>query len=367
MNPLEPKLNERLKDVPDYVPGAGVAQIAMRYGMEPYEIVKCASNENPLGTSPLAKQALADAVSSVHVYPEGQSEPLVKGVCAKHGIKPSQVIFGNGSDEILEFIMGLFVQSGDEVIMPYPTFQMYPLLCRITRATMVKVPLKDDYSVNLEAMVESIGPKTRVVIVCNPNNPTGGYIDQQGIRKFLSCVPEDVIVILDEAYAEYVDGYNEAFVPEMLKAYSNVIFCRTFSKIYGLAGLRLGYGVANEWLVRNMQKIRPPFNANLLAQIAACAALKDEEFLTRSFETNMAGRKFLYEELDKLGVFYIPTQSNFICVKVPQPQKAYEAFIRGGIIVRALHSFGMDDFVRFTIGLEAENKKFIAVVKQLKG
>ncbi len=352
-----------LERIPDYVPGEPIESVAARYGLAPSRVRKHASNESVLGPSPRVLQAVRRALPRIHLYPESHNRTLAARLGAFHGVRENQVVFGNGSDELLDFAMRLFTERDCQVLVPYPTFQMYSLLCKAHRVREQRVPLRG-WKIDLDDLLARITADTRLIFLCNPNNPTGDYIAQRRVAEFLSRVPPRVCVVLDEAYADYAQGHDPRAVSALLRRHPATVFTYTFSKLHGMAGLRLGYGLAAPEAARAMQKIRPPFNANLLAQTAASAAMEDGEFQRKAVAAVLRGRQYLYRALDGLGCPYIRTEANFICVRCGQAAQADEAFAREGLIIRPLASFGMPEHIRYTIGLPHHNRRFIQILEK---
>lgn len=343
-----------------YVPGKPIEEVKRELGLE--EVIKLASNENPLGPSPQAIDQMKEAITRVNIYPDGNVYNLKKSLSTKLGVSTDQLIFGNGSDELLVLLAQAFITGQDEVVMAETTFSEYEFATNIMGGKIIKVPLKD-YAHDLEAMAQAVSAKTKIVFICNPNNPTGTMVGRKEVEKFLEEVPSDVLVVLDEAYYEYVDDNSYPESIDYLEKYNNLIILRTFSKIYALGGLRIGYGIANQELIGYLNRVRQPFNVNSIAQVAALASLADQEHVEKSLEYNRQGKEYLYQQFDNLGLEYIPTQANFIAVDVAcDNDKLFQEMLKKGIIIRSLSSFGYKTKIRVTIGLPEENKKFIKVL-----
>lgn len=327
--------------------------------------IKLASNENPLGASPLALEAIRDSLSHVHLYPDALAGTLREKLAAKLGVGPDQIIVGNGSDEVILFIAGAVTESGTNGVTSRATFSEYTFAVTLFGGSMKYVPLADG-RFDLAALRDQIDSNTRVVFLCNPNNPTGTYFTEDELGSFLAAVPSDVLVVLDEAYREYVRARDYPDTVQLIKRYPNLIVLRTFSKIYGLAGLRVGYGIGSEAVISALRKTKEPFNVNLLAQAAALAALEDTAFLARSVEVNEEGKAYLYRAFDELGLQYYRTEANFVCVKLGiDANRAFERIMELGVTIRPLGSFGLHDTIRVTVGTEDQNRTFVSCLTRL--
>ncbi len=358
------KFRECILDIKPYVPGKPIEAVQREFGLK--DVIKLASNENPIGPSPKAIEAMQESAAKMFLYPDGYCTEIRTALANHLGVKENELIFGNGSDEIIKLLGETFVEPGDEVIVADPSFSEYDFMCMLMGGTLKKVPLTN-FTHDLEKMAEAITEKTKIIFICNPNNPTGTIVTKDEVDKFLERVPESVVVAFDEAYYEYVDDKDYpqtiSYVKQGMK---NIIVLRTFSKIHGLAGLRIGYGIANPDMIQLIERTREPFNVNLMAQKAALASLSDKEHLQRSNEVNTSGKKFLYEAFEDMGLEYIPTHSNFIMVKVGKHSR--EVFVelqKKGVIIRTGDIFGLDDYIRVTIGTEEENKRFIKALKEV--
>lgn len=326
--------------------------------------IKLASNENPLGPSPLATAAIREYLGSAQLYPDGSATKVREALAHHYGIAAAQVIVGNGSDEVLTLATSTFINPGEEVIIADHTFSEYAYSSRLFDAT-VKIVALDRGCFDLNAIAAAITPKTRMIFLCSPNNPTGTTIPASELRAFLDSLSDGILVVLDQAYSEYA---TEADFPDpvaLIAKYPRLLVARTFSKIYGLAGLRVGYGLANEALVAAMQKARSAFSVNALAQIGAVAALEDKEFVAQSKNMNREGKVYLESALDAMGIAYYPTQANFICIETRRDAQAmYKAILDGGVTIRALTSFGLPSCIRLTIGTREQNDLFLTAFKQ---
>lgn len=347
------KIKNNIAEIKPYIPGK------LKEGA-----IKLASNENPLGASPLAQEALKKAIESVAIYPDGGCVELKERLAQKYLLNPDNFIVGNGSDEIFIFIAAALLGPGDEMLTSECTFSEYEFAARLFGATPVYVPMVAD-RVDLAAIVQALTSKTKVIFLCNPNNPTGTFFTVKEFEEFMTKVPADVLVVLDEAYYEYVmtDEFPDALT--LLPKYKNLLITRTFSKIYGLASLRVGYAIGEPSLIENLNKAREPFNVNSFAQAAAVAALDDEDFVWRTLEVNNLGRAFLYEKFDELKLAYCPTEANFIFVRIGRDcMEAFEALMALGVTIRPMKSFGIDDAIRVTIGTPDQNSFFIDCLKK---
>jgi histidinol-phosphate aminotransferase len=350
--------NPQLRDLVSYEPGKPVEDVARELGLDPADIIKLASNENPLGPSPKALAAMHEALDRVHFYPDGGGFHLREAIAAQFGFERENVILGNGSNEIIEFIGHAFLRPGDEVITARHAFAVYALMAALFDARVIEVP-DPAFCHDLDAMADAITPRTREIFITNPNNPTGTMVSQEEIDRFMARVPESVVVIFDEAYYEFVDN-----PPDTLKyireGRENVVVLRTFSKIQGLAGLRIGYGLGAKSMVSVLQKTRQPFNANSIAQAGAVAGLLDLEHQRKTRELTHEGRAFLEQEFARMSLEYVPSQANFVLVKVGDGNEVFKALMARGVIVRAMASYQLPEWIRVTVGTEAQNRRFIA-------
>ena len=361
---LSASAKPHLEGIKNYQPGKPIEEVEREYGVK--NALKMASNENALGPSPKAVEAIRKSLSRIHRYPDGGCFYLRKKLSAFLGVKPEMLVFGNGSDEVLVLAARAFAGPGDEVIIANPTFLIYEIAAQAQAARVVKVPMKN-FRYDLPAMAKKITPKTKLIFVANPDNPIGTYVSQKEVTAFLSKVPAGIPVVLDEAYFEFA-GENKDY-PDWLKLLSqfkNLIVARTFSKAYGLSGLRIGYGVADPGIVNALNKVREPFNVNSLAQTAALAALDDKAHLRRTLQTVSAGKKYLYKEAKRLGLFYIQSATNFVLIDLEKnAAEAAEALIRKGVIIRAMTAWGLNTFIRVTVGRKEENQKFVKALNEI--
>ena len=359
------RVAEHIKNLKPYQGGKPIEELKRELGIEG-RIVKLASNENPLGPSKKAREAIKEAASSVNLYPDGDCYYLKEKLSFKLGVEKSNIIFGNGSDELIELIYRAFAtDEGDEILYCYPTFVEYKIIGMSFNKKLVELPLKD-FSYDIDSLLNSINEKTRIIFLNTPNNPTGTIIKKGDIERVISAKGKDTLVVVDEAYYEYAIAEDD--YEELLELYKEdgVILLRTFSKAYGLAGLRIGYGIAGEEIVDYLNRVRPPFNVNSVAQAAALAALDDDEHIKNSVESNKRGKEFLYREFERLGIKYVKTYSNFILFDVGEDADAvYDKLLRKGIIVRSMSGYGYKSMLRVTIGTMDENEIFIKGLREV--
>lgn len=341
-----------------YQGGRPISEIARQFGIDEADIVKLASNENPLGISPKAQMAIDDALLDIARYPDGNSFALREAVSQKFNVEPMQIVFGNGSNDILELSARAFLQVGDEVIYSQHAFAVYSLVTQAVGATGVVVPAKG-FGHNLDGFLKAVTPKTRLIFIANPNNPTGTLIDKASLKSFLKQVPNNVLVVLDEAYDEYLSADNKSEAITWLAEFDNLIISRTFSKAYGLAGLRVGFGLMHVDIADILNRVRQPFNVNAIAQAAAIASLADDDFVAKSYAANQAGMLQLTQGLDNLGLNYIQSYANFISFAVKDAAIVNQKLLERGIIVRPIANYEMPDYLRVSIGLFSENQRFL--------
>lgn len=345
-----------------YVPGKPIEEVQREYGLT--EVVKLASNENPLGPSPKAKAAVEKMLDQLHLYPDGGSVKLRTAIAEKFGIDPEQVAVGTGLDEILRLISQTFLNNGEEAVMADLTFPVYSHSVKLMGGKCVVVPVKD-FTHDLQGMAQAVTENTKLVFIANPNNPTGTIVTKQQLDEFMENVHDDVIVVLDEAYCEYVESPDYPNGLDYLKAGRTVLVLRTFSKIYGLAALRLGYVMGPRELIEAIHLMRPVFNANALAQEACIAALQDDEHVQRTLEVNRRGKEYLMAEFAKMGLMAVPSHTNFIYVDVAMDAKqVFVELQKRGVIVRPS---GHPTFVRITIGTLEQNRKLVAALREVLG
>lgn len=358
---MKPLVTRNIEQLRPYKPGKPIEETEREIGVK--NPAKLASNENPLGASPRAIEAIERAAAQMHFYPDGGCYYLKEKLAvhlAQYDVEPHNLIFGNGSNEVIEFIIRTFVAPDENIVMGDPSFIIYRLAGISHNREEIAVPLREDMTCDLEAIYKAVNDKTKVIFLANPNNPTGLPIYEDEFVHFMTHVRDDVIICVDEAYAEYVDD------PKVLDGFQysryrhRLVVLRTFSKIYGLAGLRIGYGVSSKEVVSYMDRVRPPFNVNRMAQIAACAALDDTEHVRKSQEVNATGRRFVEEELTRVGVKWFPSQANFLLIDLGRPSgPVFDQLLHKGFITRQVDNYGLPNFLRVTIGMEQENQGFI--------
>ena len=349
---------EHIRTLKPYISGKLIKELERELGSN--GLIRLSSNENPLGPSPLALRALNISLNTLNRYPDGSGHYLKKVLSEKLQVSPEEIILGNGSSEIIEIAARTFLLPGDEAIMAYPSFVMYPMIVQAVGGKSIVLPLKD-WRHNLNAMASKITEKTRVIFIVDPNNPTGTINTKEEVDIFMEKVPEGVLVIVDEAYCEYVESPDYADSFKYFREGRDILILRTFSKIYGLAGLRIGYGIAKSSLIKEMNKVRQPFNTSTAAQEAATAALSDNEHIKKSLEINREGKAFLYKELKKLKIDFVPTEANFVylILKGISSAELFEKMLRYGVMIMPV---GQEE-IRVSIGLSEENRRFMEVLK----
>lgn len=353
---------EYIRSLIPYEPGKPIEEVEREYGIS--GSVKLASNENPLGPSPRALAVLRERLPELHLYPDGDCFYLKRALAQKLGVQPDRLIFGNGSNEIIELAARTFMRPGDEAVMAEQAFVVYELIVQAVGGKRKTVPLKN-FTHDLAAIADAVTPQTRLVFLANPNNPTGTIYRRRDWQAFLERISPDVLVIVDEAYFEYVE---EADYPNSLDYHARhpaILTLRTFSKLYGLAGLRIGYGIGAKGVIALMQRVRQPFNVNAPAQWAALAALDDTEHVQRSLGVNQQGVKYLQTEFARLGLSYVPSQANFILVRVGNGPEVFQRLLQQGVIVRPMVGYKFPEHVRVTVGTMAQNQKLIGALERL--
>lgn len=349
--------SDHIAKLQPYAPGKPIEDVKREFGLA--DVIKLASNENPLGPSPRAIAAIASLASGVEMYPDGGAALLRAAVAQHENVPPECLVFGNGSDELLHLLALTFLQPGQETVQGDPSFAMYELYAAQCNAKVVKVPLAD-YTHDLERMADAITPRTRIVFIANPNNPTGTLVTATQVNKFLERVPNDVLVVMDQAYDEYVDHADKPDLRPLVASARNIMILHTFSKAYGLAGLRVGYGIARPEIVEMLNRVRSPFNVNLIAQAAAAAALGDQDHITRTVALNAEGRAYLQAAFARMGLDFVPSQGNFVLVDTRRDSRAvFDALQRGGVIVRAGAGLGLPSHIRVTVGTRDQNQRFL--------
>jgi histidinol-phosphate aminotransferase len=356
------RANRQLRDLAVYQPGKPIEETAAELGVDPGEIIKLASNENALGPSPKAVTAMRTAIESAQIYPEGSGVYLREAIAKRLGLSGENIILGNGSNEIIEFIGHAFLGRGDEVIVPEYAFIAYKLIAQLFDARTIETPAAN-FRPDLEAMLNTITPKTKIIFIANPNNPTGSLIEQETMDNFLARVPDEVITVLDEAYFDFLDDPPNTL--RHVRNARNVVILRTFSKIHGLASLRVGYGMARPELIEVLQKTRQPFNVNGVAQSGALAAIADDEHLRKSKCVVDSGRAYLEEEFRAMKLKFSPSAGNFVFVNVGDGPALFKRLLTMKIIVRPLPGYNLPEWLRITVGTMEQNEKCIAALKKL--
>src|SRR5437870_3442728 len=354
--------NPQLRDLAVYEPGKPIEETARELGVDPNAIIKLASNENPLGPSPKAIQAMCSAAENAHLYPDGGGVYLRKAIAAKLGLVPQNIILGNGSNEVIEFLGHAFLNRGDDVITSEYAFIVYKLIATSFGARTIETP-SPDYQQDLQAMLDAITQKTRLIFIPNPNNPTGTLVSQRKIDSFMSRVPENIIVVFDEAYFEFLNDPPETL--QYVREGRNIIVLRTFSKIHGLAGLRVGYGVARRDLIEVLQKTRQPFNVNSIAHAGALAALNDDAHQRETKRVVDAGRAYLEEQFAEMKFKFVPGAANFVMVNVGNDAVIFKELLARKIIVRRLKGYKLPEWIRISVGTMEQNRKCIAALKEI--
>jgi histidinol-phosphate aminotransferase len=355
-----------LENLPVYQPGRPIEEVARELGLDPDGIIKLASNENPLGPSRLGLAAMRQALAQVNLYPDGNAFYLKQKLAAKLGVTPANLILGNGSNEVIELVGHALLAPGAEVVVSQYCFAVYPIVTALFGAKLVVVPAKS-HAHDLDAMLAAITPNTRIVFVANPNNPTGTTAGREELARFVNAVPANVLLALDEAYIEFLNEPLD-LLPEIRNgAKPNLLLMRTFSKIYGLAGTRIGYGIGHPDFIAALEKIRQPFNINSVAQAGALAALDDTKHVEKTRKINSRGLKLYARTFRKLGLEFIPSQANFILVRVGDGQRVFGELQKLGVIVRPMGGYQLPEWVRITIGTPKENKRCLEALKTVLG
>lgn len=354
---MRKNIKQSILKIKPYVPGKPIDEVKREFGLK--NVIKLASNENPYGSSPKVLKAIEKELKNINRYPDSGCFYLRQELAKQLKVDPQQLIFGNGSDELILLAVRAFVGEGDEVVMAKPSFLMYSIDAQIEGAVIKAVPLKD-FAYDLEAMKKAVTAKTKLIFLGNPDNPGGSYLTQKQVEKFLKGLRKDILIFIDEAYFEYVTEKDYVDSIALLKKHKNIFIARTFSKMYGLAGLRIGYGIANLELIDLIGRIREPFNINSLAQVAALACLKDKPYYAKIARDIKKQRAFLYAEFTKLGLSFSTTYTNFILLEVGKgATQKVKALMQRGVIVRDMSAWGFDKYLRISIGNESENKKLI--------
>jgi len=357
-------LRKGILDLKPYIPGKPIEEVKRELGLK--EVVKLASNETSIGPSPLAVEAIKKEVGNINLYPEGSSRVLREKIAHKLNLDKEMIIVGNGADNIIGLVGMAFINQGDEVITGEITFPAYETITKIMGGKIVSVKLKD-HTYDLEKIARRINERTKIIFICNPNNPTGTIVEKEEVTDFMEKVLPEVIVVFDEAYYDYVEDKNYPDTLSYVSEGKNVIILRTFSKIAGIAGVRIGYGIAKPELINYLGRVVNPFTTNRLAQVAALASLDDEEHFRKVLNSNQEGKEYLYKELKKLGFFYLHTEANFIFIDLKEDSRPiFEKLLRKGVIVRQGKTWGCPNFIRVTIGTAYENKRFIQALREVR-
>jgi histidinol-phosphate aminotransferase len=355
-------VRKNIKNTTPYIAGKPIEETKRELGLK--EVIKLASNENPLGPSPKAAKAIRRTVPVINRYPDSNGFYLKEKIASGLNLLAENIVLGNGSDELIDVIIKTFVEDDENIVTADITFLEYEIISRVYGRRIKKVPLKD-FRYNLQAIRKKLDLETKLVFVANPNNPTGTYVNKLELEKFLRALPKNVILVLDEAYDTFIDVTDYPRGLDYIEK-NNIIVLKTFSKAYGLAGLRIGYAVAQAGFTKYMEKARQPFNVNLLAQEAALAALDDEGFLRKTRDVVLKGKKYLYRNLDQMGIRYVPSVTNFILIDVGRDcMSVFKDLLKLGVIVRDMQQYRLNNFVRVTVGTPDENMKFIAALKKV--
>jgi histidinol-phosphate aminotransferase len=364
--PLPFPTNPALHAVPVYQPGRPIEEVARELGLPAENILKLASNENPLGPSRLALRAMRQALALVNLYPDGNAFYLKEKLAAKLGATPAHLILGNGSNEVIEMLGHVLLSPGTEAVVSQYCFAVYPIVAALFGAKLVVVPARD-YGHDLKAMLAAITPNTRLVFVANPNNPTGTAVTRQELDSFIKSVPPNVVVALDEAYIEFLDQPLDLLPQIRSGTHPNLLLMRTFSKIYGLAGVRLGYGIGHPELIAELEKVRQPFNINSVAQAGALAALDDSSHAEKTRRINARGLKFYARSFHQLSLAFVPSAANFILVRVGEGQHVFMELQKLGLIVRPMGGYQLPEWIRISIGTPAQNRRCLAALRTVLG
>ncbi|UJP05830.1 MAG: histidinol-phosphate transaminase [Nitrosomonas sp.] len=361
---------EYIRSIQPYQPGKPISELARELGLNEAYIIKLASNENPLGASPIALDAMINTLHDIALYPDGSGFELKAALSKRYDVAPEQIVLGNGSNDVLDLAARVFLKPGAAAVYSQHAFAVYPLVTQLIGANGIAVPARD-YGHDLPAMLDAITPETRIVFIASPNNPTGTLSGEEELLQFMERVSRDVLVVMDEAYYEYLPEASKPDSLKWLKQFPNLLITRTFSKVYGLAGVRVGFGLTHPDVANLMNRVRQPFNVSSIGLVGALAALRDAEFVQRSYALNRAGMMQLTDGFRKLGVEYIPSYGNFISFRVKgaaaNTPKVYQRLLQQGIIVRPLGIYEMPHHLRVTIGLEAQNTRFLDSLEPILG
>jgi len=359
---IEKLVRKNVLDFQPYIPGKPIEQVKRELGLA--RVDKLASNENPLGPSPRAVKAMRKFLNQVNLYPDGSGFYLKKLLARRLRLRPENIILGSGTDEIIEIIGKTFLEPTDEIVVSEHAFIRYKMAGELMGCGVREAPMRN-FTHDLEAMRKAINRRTKIVFIANPNNPTGTYVTEEAVERFMNGMPEEVIVVFDEAYKEYVTRKDYPKTLPYVRHGRTIIVLRTFSKIYGLAGLRIGYGVGKSELIEFMERIRPPFNTNSLAQVAALASLSDKSHVRKSRNLVDKEKSYLEESLEKLAIEFVPSVTNHILLKVGNGRNVFEKLLRRGIIVRPMEEYDFPEYIRVTIGFPQQNRRFINALKEV--
>ncbi|HJV47327.1 MAG TPA: histidinol-phosphate transaminase [Bacillota bacterium] len=358
------KTRQALQEIHPYSPGKPIWEVQKELGIE--HVIKLASNENPLGPSPKAIEAISSHLAGIHRYPDAQAAQLKNAITERLHLLPQQIIVTNGADELITLISETFLEPGDEIIVPAPSFSEYDFGAHLMGAQVVAIPLTEDYEYDIQTILTAVTSKTKIVYICSPNNPTGTYMKKMHLQQLMDILPRHVLVVFDAAYSHFADAadYTDGF--ELVRSGYSIIVLQTFSKIYGLAGVRVGYGAAPEAITQSILKVKEPFNVNALAQAAAEAAIYDESHVQASQQNNAQGRDQLYAAFSSLGLNYTESMSNFVLVEIGEEAKTvYEQLLAKGVIVRYGATWGMPGHVRISVGTPEENAILIGTMSAI--
>lgn len=363
MSRKTPAIPPEIEELVPYQPGKPIEELERELGIK--GAIKLASNENPLGPSPKAVEAMQAALAGLHRYPDGAGFELRSALAKKFKVGFEQTCIGNGSDEIIEFLARAYVRPGQEALAAAPSFLMYSKLVQVAGGRLHEVPLQD-FRIDLKAMLAALTPRTRLLFINNPDNPAGTAVSKVELAEFLDQVPQGVLVVLDEAYIDFVTDSDVALGPEFLGHSTPVLVMRTFSKSAGLAGLRIGYALGPEEVIAAFDRVRQPFNTSILAQVGGCAALADEDFLERTRQLVVDGLNTFYKCFEDLGLSYVPSQTNFVLVRIgPKAKEVADLLLRRGVIIRYMGSYDLPDYLRISVGLPQENQRFVEALKEV--
>lgn len=364
MSDVLSQLNAQLATLPVYVPGRPIEEVAREHGLDPAGVIKLASNENPLGPSPKALEAMQRVLRNLHLYPDGSAFYFKKRLADWLSVEPGNLILGNGSNEIIEFVGHAFMAPGVDVVVSQYCFAVYPIVTALFGANLITVPARD-HGHDIPAMLRAITPNTRVLFIANPNNPTGTLAAREQVVELINEVPPHVLIVMDEAYLEFLDDPVDLLGLVRNGVTPNLLLMRTFSKIFGLAGLRLGYGIGVPGLISAMEKIRQPFNINSIAQAGALAALEDEEHIRQTRINNRQGLAYLHKAFAAMGLAHVPSAANFVLVKVGDGAGVFAQLQKRGVITRPMAGYQLPEWIRVSVGTAAENARFVMTLREV--